>query len=102
MTHFFVRSIEHRTYHAKHGCVVSGVVDGNKLLIALAPPIPDFVYNEDADLEFIVLAPRYVGVTLTPTVSEWPCVVNLCVPKEGGDWEMGPWRLLDIGELTKE
>lgn len=101
MAQFFIKSIEHRNYHVKHGCTVRLTVDGNKLLIEVVPPIPGYVYDESQDLNMIVLAPRYVDMALTPTISEWPCTVNICLPETGGDWETGPWRLLDIGELTK-
>lgn len=101
MAQFFIKSIELRNYHVKHGCTVLEVVDDNKLLVELAPSIPGSVYNQVDDIKTIVLAPRYTGMTLTPVISEWPCTVNICLPKEGGDWKAGPWRLLDIGELTE-
>jgi hypothetical protein len=100
MDNFFIRSIEHRTYHAKHRCTVREIVDGNKLLVETSPSIPGWVYGRSTDLDRIVLAPRYVNSKLVPQISEWPCIVNICVPKEGSDWECGPWTLLDIGELS--
>ena len=100
MTRFFIKSIEHRTYYAKHECTVREIVDRNKLLVDISPPIPGWVYERPADLDRIVLASRYVNTTLVPQISEWPCIVNICVPKNGFDWECGPWTLLDIGELS--
>lgn len=101
MAKFYVRSTELRSYNAKHGCLVREVVDGDKLLVELDPPIPGYVYDQVEDLNLIVLAVRYAGTSLTPAVSEWPCIVNICLPNKGGDWKNGSWRLLDIGELTK-
>jgi hypothetical protein len=102
MEDFFIKSIEHRTYHVTHECVVREVVDGNKLLVDLVQAIPMWVYDSDKDLDVVVLAPRYEGSTLTPTISEWPCIVNICLPKDSsGGWTSGPWRLLDIAEASK-
>lgn len=100
MINFHIQSIEHRSYHVKHGCIVRGDVDGGKLLVDLAPPIPGWVYDQPADLDRVVLAPRYTNMALTPRISEWPCIVNICVPKNSMDWTSGPWSLLDVGELT--
>ena len=101
MTTFKLKSIEHRTYTQEHNCVVRKEVDGNKILVEIDPPIPAYVYDLNEDIDLIVLAPRYEGTTLVPTISEWPCIVNMCIPKEHGNWESGPWRLLDIGEISK-
>jgi hypothetical protein len=101
MNSFYLKSIEHRSYHVKHKCIVREVVDGNKLLVDLGPAIPGWVYGKPTDLDRVVLAPRYTMMTLTPQISEWPSVVNICVPKNGIDWTSGPWNLLDIGELTE-
>jgi hypothetical protein len=100
MTSFYLKSIEHRSYHVKHECTVREIVDGNKLLVDLDPPIPGWVYDRPADLDHVVLAPRYTNMTLTPQISEWPSIVNICVPKNGIDWTSAPWNLLDVGELT--
>lgn len=102
MKNLYLKSIEHRSYHVKHACITHEVVDGNKILIELNPHIPRYVYNQNADLDLVVLAPRYVGVTLTPDISELPCTVNICLPLPDGNWKTGPWRLLDIGELSYE
>lgn len=100
MANFYLHSTEHRTYSTKHACVVQHVVDANKLLVKLDPPVPGYVYNQIVDIDMLVLAPRYADSSLTPHISEWPCVVNICLPADSGNWETGPWRLLDIGELT--
>ena len=102
MADFFIKSIELRNYNQKHGCTVLDVVDSTKLLVELEPPIPGFVYNQTDDLDLVVLAPRYEGTTLTPAVSEWPCIVNICLPKTMDGWHSGPWRLLDVGEITPD
>ena len=101
MSEFFLKSIELRDYDAKHGCSVIKVVDENKLLVALTPAIPAHVYEQPQDLDVLVLAPRYAGAELYPNITEWPCVVNICIPKLDDTWEQGPWRLLDIGEISK-
>ncbi len=100
MDSFFIKSVEHRTYTQKHKCVVNKRVDINKLLVEIEPPIPSYVYNSDQDIDLMVLAPRYEDAQLVPSVSEWPCRVNMCLNKEGGNLEKGPWRLIDIGEIT--
>jgi hypothetical protein len=102
MNDFFVSSIEHRTYHAKHGCKVREAIDGNKLLVEINPPIPRWVYGKDFDLSWIVLAPRYADTTLVPQISELPCIVNMCLPKNVSEPVGAPWELLDIGELSSE
>ena len=101
MDNFFIKSVEHRTYSQKHKCIVHKNVDDNKLLIELEPPIPSYIYDSNQDVDFIVLAPRYEDAKLVPSISEWPCIVNMCLIKENGSWEKGPWQLLDIGEITK-
>lgn len=99
---FYIKSIEHRTYHVRHECVVREVVEGNKLLVDLFPVIPSWVYGSTHDLDAIILAPRYQGSSLAPEISEWPCIVNICLPKNFKDWSSGPWDLLDIGEISVE
>lgn len=101
MEKFYIRSTELRDYNEKHACFMLRVVDGNKILVNVSPPMPGYVYDRQQDIDRLVLAPRYMGTTLTPTVSEWPCLVNICLPKEDGGWENGPWRLLDIGEISR-
>ena len=97
----YIRSTEHRTYRVKHECLLRDVIDGNKLLSELSPAIPGWVYGLHEDLVRVVLAPRYTDSTLVPQVSEWPCTVNICIPKDHNDWTCGPWLLLDIGEITR-
>lgn len=101
MDSFYLRSIELRDYAKKHLCSVEEVVDKNKLLVAVSPPIPGHIYMQSADLSALVLAPRYLDASLTPAISEWPCIVNICIPKVLGEWKHGPWRLLDIGEISR-
>lgn len=102
MSEFFLKSIELRDYDAIHRCSVIESVDENKLLIAVTPPIPAHVYEQTKDLDMLVLAPRYSGSILVPRISEWPCVVNICLPEIADRWDQGPWRLLDIGEISRE
>jgi len=101
MATYFLKSVEHRTYTQKYKCIVRKVVDDNKLLVELDPVIPMYVYNSGKDINLIVLAPRYEGINLTATITEWPVRVNMCLPKQSGVWDSGPWRLLDVGELTE-
>ena len=101
MVNFYLRSIDHRTYKEKHQCVVRQVVEDNKILVDLVPPISRWVYNTDEDLHRVVLAPRYTNSSVTPAVSEWPCIVNVCVPQSSSNWAIGPWSLIDIGELIQ-
>lgn len=100
MISFYIKSIEHRSYHVKHGCIVRDNVIEGMLLIDLDPPIPGWVYNQPMNLDRVILAQRYSDMALTPQISEWPCIVNICVPKNSMDWTSGPWSLLDVGELT--
>lgn len=101
MGEFCFHSIELRGYSERHTCVVLNVVDGNKVVVEITPPIPGYLYGQKEDLSRAVFAPRHVGVSITPEISGWPCFVNLCLPKENGSWTAGPWSLLDIGELTR-
>lgn len=101
MKQFYLKSVELRNYVEKHLCLVHDVVDGNKLLVELRPPIPAHVYGSQDDLDFVVLAHRYEGSSLSPNISEWPCIVNVCVPKLKDGLRSGPWRILDIGEITQ-
>jgi hypothetical protein len=100
VTTFFLRSIELRNYDKKHLCSVVSVVDENKLLVTVSPAVPAHIYEQSEDLEMLVLAPRYADISLAP-ISEWPCVVNICIPNSAGSWVGGPWRLLDIGEISQ-
>lgn len=95
----FFRSIDHRDYNVKHECSVSGVIDNGTIIVEAKVPIPQWVYDSPGDMSRIVLATRYADDTLTPEVSRWPCIVNVCVP-EFDNWMHGPWRVLDIAELT--
>jgi hypothetical protein len=49
----------------------------------------------------VVLSPRHKGAMLYPEVSEWPCDVQICLPKEGGDFERGPYRIADWGVIAQ-
>ncbi len=97
---FSITSTEHRSYKQEHKCVVISQID-NKLLIRLENPIPSFVYSTDKDIELFLLSPRYVDQILVPEPSELPCRVNACLPMENKEWENGPWRTIDIWELSK-
>lgn len=100
---FEIYSTELRTYHARHGCVVREVIRSvdspDKLLVSLIPPIPRLVYGTGEDLDELVLAPRFEGSSLVPVVTEWPCDVYMCVPNTGGNWQTGPYRILDWGRI---
>jgi hypothetical protein len=82
--------------------VVVDVIDDKKIIVDLIPPIPGFVYGKVDDVDLVILAARYAGVALSPMVSEWPCTVNICLPKEKDGWKSGPWDLIDIGEITQD
>lgn len=99
MNEFYLSSEELRNYHVKHKCSVIEVVDGDKLHIVVDPVIPSWVYGTSLDLESVVIAPRHVGVSLVPEISEWPCIVNVLVPQEGELRHR--WMHLDIGRLTQ-
>lgn len=101
MTVFFLRSIELRE-SKRVVCTVLNVVDSNKLLVSICPTFPAGLYGQEGELDKLVLAPRYVGTSLHPEISEWPCVVNVCIPEDASNWDAGPWRLLDIAELLPE
>jgi len=96
---FTIRPTEIRDYDNKHDCHILRVVDGNKLLMKLIPPIPGYIYDKNDDIETIVLAPRFEGSSLVPKISEWPCRVYMCIPEKDGCWENGPYRIFDWGIL---
>jgi hypothetical protein len=94
---FTIRSTESRDYSSKHGCRIMKVVNINKLLVELIPPIPGYIYDNYKDIETLVLAPRFEGSNLVPKISEWPCRVYMCIPQKEGSWENGQYRILDWG-----
>jgi hypothetical protein len=105
MQTFFLRSTELRNYRDWHKCVVIDVVQPavhpQKIMVTVDPPIPGHLYSLSEDIRRLVLAPRHEGLTLTPQVSEWPAHVYMCLPKEGGDWREGPFRVLDWGVVSQ-
>ena len=96
---FTIKSIENRSYSKKHKCIPHQVVNSNKLLVMLEPPIPSHVYDKDEDIDLLVLAPKFKDTVLIPEVSEWPMNVYMLIPKEGGNWESGPYNCEDWGLL---
>jgi hypothetical protein len=99
---FTLRSTELRDYSEKHACRVLGTIQGEKLLVEIDPPFPGYVYGLAHDLSRVVLAPRHQGSRLAPNISEWPCRVHICLPKEGGDFKNGPFRILDWGIIEQQ
>jgi hypothetical protein len=73
----------------------------DKILVSVDPPVAKQTYGSATELRQFVLAPRHEGASLYPDVSEWPCYVHMCVPKEDGDWEHGPLRILDWGMIER-
>jgi hypothetical protein len=73
----------------------------DKILVRVDPPVPGYLYGSTADLDRFVLAPRHKGASLYPDVSEWPCHVHVCLPKEGGTWDRGPYRIADWGLIER-
>ena len=61
----------------------------HKVLVRVDPPVPGYLCESTADLNRLVLAPRHKGASIYPEVSEWPCHVHVCLPKEGGSWDRG-------------
>ncbi len=72
-----------------------------KILVHVSTPVPGYLYGSAADLDQFVLAPRHEGASIYPDVSEWPCHVHICLPKEGGTWERGPYRVADWGVIVR-
>jgi hypothetical protein len=103
-TRFILRSTELRQPLVRECGFPQRVDDGGvpeKIFVMVEPPIPGSLYGSTRDLDRVVLAPRHKGAVLYPEVSEWPCHVHICVPKEGGDWERGPFRIADWGVIEK-
>jgi hypothetical protein len=86
-------------------CVVLRPVDEestpSKILVRVDPAVPGYLYGITTNLDQFVLAPRHEGASVYPEVSEWPCHVHLCLPKEGGTWERGPYRIADWGVIER-
>jgi len=100
---FTVNSTETIHENVLHGCTFIKAIfkegDFPKILVFLGTPIPKYFYKSlNEDLEFLVLAPRLQGSSVYPEISK-PCYVYMCVPKKGGNWENGPWDILDWGEI---
>jgi hypothetical protein len=104
VSRFTLRSTELREPWTRT-CDVLGQVDEgtgpNKILVQVDPPVPGFLYGSVADLDQFVLAPRHTGASIYPDVSEWPCHVYVCLPKEGGTWDRGPYRIADWGLMER-
>jgi hypothetical protein len=45
--------------------------------------------------------PPYAAEKGHTDVSEWPCHVHVCLPKEGGTWDRGPYRIADWGLIER-
>ena len=102
VTRFRLRSTELREPLVLDCEFLRHVDDGgvpDKILVRVDPPIPGYVYGSATDLDRVVLAPRHKGASLYPEVSEWLCYVHICLPKEDGDWEHGPFRIADWGVI---
>lgn len=100
---FTVNSTETMHEDVLHHCTFMKAIlkegDFPKILVSLDPAIPKNFYRSlNEDLEFLVLAPRLQGSSVYPEIST-PCYVYMCVPKKDGDWENGPWDILDWGEI---
>lgn len=100
-TKFTIKSTELRNYDFKHTCRIVKVVERNKILVELSPPIPGYIYDLGKDLETLILAPRFEGSYLVPKISEWPCRVYMCIPQKEGSWENGPYQILDWGIIEE-
>lgn len=98
---FTLKSYEIGNPDKEHNCFPQEVVDSNKLLVWLEPPLPGHVYQEVEDINVLVLAPRHEGTRLVPNVSDWPCHVYMCLPGEKGEWESGPYKIIDWGILER-
>lgn len=71
----------------------------DKILVRVDQSVPGYLYGSVEDLDRFVLAPRHKGASIYPDVSEWPCHVHICLPKEGGTWDRGPYRIADWGVI---
>lgn len=101
---FTLRSTELREAWTRTCEVLRLVDDGSKpkkILVRVDPPVPGYLYGSTEDLDRFVLAPRHRGASIYPKVSEWPCHVHVCLPKEGGTWDRGPYRIADWGLIER-
>lgn len=94
------QSTELRNPPPSSECRTEKALDQRKLAVRFDPPLAGYYFGRQQDIDRAVLAPRYEGQSLVPEINEWPCVVNLCLPVPGADFETGPWVIIDIGELT--
>ena len=81
--------------------VEEGGAAPDKILVRVVPPVPGHLYGSATDLNCFVLAPRHRGTSIYPEVSQWPCHVHVCLPKEGGTWDFGPYRIADWGLIER-
>ena len=101
--YFALTSTETRFDKIGHRCKFERPIikenDYPKILVSIDPPIPAYFYNRlNKDLSSAVLAPRLEGSSVYPEISN-PCFVYVCIPKEGGSWDSGPWEILDWAEI---
>jgi hypothetical protein len=104
VTSFTLRSTELREPWIRTCHFLRHVDEGavpDKILVRVDLPVPGYLYGSATDLDHFVLAPRHSGASLYPDVSEWPCHVHVCVPKEHGTWDSGPYRIADWGLMER-
>jgi hypothetical protein len=97
----YIRSIELRDYHQCHRLEILRSVPPNKILVRVFPPFPSHLYSSVmAEIDQVVLAPRYLGDVLPPTDLSRPTIVNICIARDSNSSLVeGPWSILDIGEI---
>jgi len=98
--HFNYVSIELRGYEVLHACDVMARVDETKVIVSLTPALSKEIYKLKEDLKFAVLSPRYEGVNFFPSWFQKTMTVNLLIADADGTLENGPWRILDIGDIS--
>lgn len=101
MIKYTIKSTELRDYNFRHDFEIIEVVDKNKLLISLHPPIPGYLYDRVEDIDRLVISPRHKGVKIVPDFSELPCYVHMCLPEKDSDLLTGPYRIIDWGLVEK-
>ena len=99
---FNLKLLDRRDYSTVHTFELTKVMDGGKLLGIISPAFPRHLFKESyltGDLDVVVLSSRHEGYEIYPHQTEVPSYVNILLPKKGGDWDNGPFQIIDCGLL---
>jgi hypothetical protein len=99
---FIYKSVENRFDQKEYKCSAIKEIGIGKILVNISPPIQNSAYGIPSYVDQAVLSPRYKGTQIFPRISEQPCTVNLLIAKAGEHIDIGPWRILDVGDINND